>query len=300
VQYAKGKSQYLYGISDVIGGRPSVEVGCLIDPGGGGGGLDETWGADYNSGLWSALRTPSSYMSSKGATCNANAIGEALGIGTSGTTSGNRPGTYQVGFKNVYLTTNNCPFEPWIIPAGDNSSYGVGVTFSNWGSGGGTLSTEATGIDPHATYVVGSAALYKTSQDVPLRGWYVPFTQIGPTSCGGCNIETTAYSYKSTNDSTSFSGVTVVGTEPKIVGWYSASGQTHGFVLTITASGPSWSSAIDAPSSNNYTVISGINSAGDICGWYKDSNGKTHGFVGLVEAVQGNQKPHHSTIGSRT
>ncbi|HLY02798.1 MAG TPA: hypothetical protein VKR56_09945 [Candidatus Cybelea sp.] len=289
LQYPRAKSQYLNGISNQ-GTGTGIEVGCLIDLGNAGGGLDETWGAAVNNGLWSAFRTPSS-----GTGCNANQIGEAFGIGTVASTNIG----YQVGFKNNLITANNCPFVPWIVEIGDDLSWGVDVTFST--SGVTPVSVEATGIDSGANFVVGSATVSTKTTSAGLRGWYGTLADVTPKTTGqAANYETTAWSYKNTGDPTSFTGVRVAGTEPKIVGWYTAGTGTHGFVLTITASGHTWSDPLDAPGSDEYTVISGTDSNGDICGWYKDSGGTIHGFAAMLAAIGEHRKHHHGTAGPRT
>ena len=70
----------------------------------------------------------------------------------------------------------------------------------------------------------------------------------------------------------------------RVVGSYIDKNGTHGFILTAPGD-PSreiWQS-VDEPKANGITVIMGMNNHHDISGWYVDSAGKTHGFVGLAK-----------------
>jgi len=70
--------------------------------------------------------------------------------------------------------------------------------------------------------------------------------------------------------------------QDQVVGEYQdGSGAVHGFILTNPTSGQQtrvWQS-VDEPDSANMTVITGINNHDQICGWYADSAGNTHGFL---------------------
>lgn len=79
-----------------------------------------------------------------------------------------------------------------------------------------------------------------------------------------------------------------------VVGDYvDGSGATHGFFVFNPAN-PSPVS-IDYPGSGSgskpYTIINSINTDWAIAGWYKDSTGKTHGFVGICDKPDG-KCPH--------
>jgi hypothetical protein len=70
--------------------------------------------------------------------------------------------------------------------------------------------------------------------------------------------------------------------QDQVVGSYiGLHGRTHGFILTNPtkpAEEQVWQK-VDEPNADGVTVITGINNHDAICGWYKDSSGKVHGFV---------------------
>ena len=102
-----------------------------------------------------------------------------------------------------------------------------------------------------------------------------------------------------------FTGIAVVNGVTKIVGWYTLPSTgggsiTHGLLATPLQTVGKYSvSTIDV--GTGLTMINGINSLGDICGWYTDSNGKYHGFVWLGKAatVLRERHRHHSVKNRR-
>jgi hypothetical protein len=122
-------------------------------------------------------------------------------------------------------------------------------------------------------------------------GWYLPNTTSNePPLLRCCGKTSEAYA-------TSFNGIaTIAGSDViEIVGSYTTGGKTHGLIYKPSESGSSAWTTVDEPEAHNnaYTVISGINVNGDICGWYKDSSGNIDGFVGIAAAMVGNHRRRH-------
>lgn len=113
----------------------------------------------------------------------------------------------------------------------------------------------------------------------PSQGWTKEI-------CKGCPPKTTKiYYWNFNNDTKNSTQMLGVNDSDVVVGTYQDSGgNSHGFIVTNVFPPylyPVWQS-IDEPSGNGTsTVVSGIDSSGDICGWYTGSDGQTHGFVGI-------------------
>jgi hypothetical protein len=75
--------------------------------------------------------------------------------------------------------------------------------------------------------------------------------------------------------------------QDQIVGYYKDSnGKKHGFILTGPTNSPNeqvWQT-IDDPKAASGTVVTGVNDADDICGYYVDADGVQHGFVAIPGA----------------
>lgn len=69
-----------------------------------------------------------------------------------------------------------------------------------------------------------------------------------------------------------------------IVGSYTDSKGTHGFILVNPLTSQSYQE-IDEPNSNNYTVIEGVNDHHDMVGYFVDGSGNTNGFVATYKGA---------------
>jgi len=282
VDYPDAEWQYLYGISDrATSSKATAEVGCLVYFGGSSGDTDGSWGVVNNGGLWSVItKHPNSNSCHYNGNKGRDAVGELLGVDSA---TGEA-----VGYYNQYNSSTkgaSCLLAPWLDNEGDNTKKItlVGTSVSQWSD------IEATGItSQNATStptIVGTATTQAITSGIKRQvGWYVTYT--------GSNSPT-VLTYPGSK-STAVMGTAWIGSKPAIVGWYvDGSKATHGFVYDGPAT-TQWTK-IDEPNAAGYTVVSGINSEGDICGWYVDAGGVYKGFVG--KWLGGNRQVKHRTSG---
>jgi hypothetical protein len=91
---------------------------------------------------------------------------------------------------------------------------------------------------------------------------------------------TTAYAI---NDGSVTGGVAT----REVVGSYTSGGVTHGFLVPVSRTaanvcqGGTSFEKFDEPNANNLTVVRGVNTAGDIVGYYNDNSNNVHGFVAI-------------------
>jgi hypothetical protein len=282
-------SQYLSAISNRLlaanGVNSTIEVGCVnnfIN----GPHLPATVGAVDNGGLvipglWNTLVKANGNGNNK---CIGGAVDSFLSIDNFNNT---------VGFSNDNNesgTSKPCDVQARSDIPGDNQS-AITVSFKAKSPCTKTSSAKytaivASGLSSDEKWIVGFAKAPSGT-----FGWYAPY------SIHSSTITATLLCYgQSKSDPTAFTGVRDNGGSPVIVGWYvagtSSSAKTHGLVLTSpTASTPVWKT-VDAQWTQGYSVISGTNDNGDICGWYKGTGGYYHGFVGLVAgAPRGTKLP---------
>jgi hypothetical protein len=274
--------QYMYAISDRIGsgsGIPpaTIKVGCINAFAGGGSGEENgVWALLDNNELWS--------VHDKGGASGCDnkpdffGTGELLGYDNTNTTVKTAVGFYTDSNKK-------CHFIAAEVQAGSNWQKlifnFVTTTFS-------PFNVMATGITGSSTSsgsgdIVG--ILTTTSPTAAQEGWYLP--------AGG---EAEPYSYTGSS-ATAFTGIAKIGASLDIVGWYTLPGtgtktaSTHG--LLATPVGKTFTVApINVPGASS-TVVNGINAKGDICGWYTDTKGIYHGFVGLGVAALLKRHHHH-------
>jgi probable HAF family extracellular repeat protein len=126
----------------------------------------------------------------------------------------------------------------------------------------GAVSPVASGINNLAG-IVGSATFSNGSSDT-VEGWYLANGRYYVFFYPG-SIDTQALGVNQSGD--------VVGT------YEDADLTTHGFLLSNPQSKHLKWQTIDAPKSRGLTVVNGISDDGAICGWFKGSDGKLHGFV---------------------
>jgi probable HAF family extracellular repeat protein len=131
---------------------------------------------------------------------------------------------------------------------------------------------QVPGADPNTTQ---ATAVNEKGQTVGTAGFSgVPL---------GWYYDDTSYSTKLSMPGSTGTYPMGINWEGQVVGYYTDYQQnTHGFLLLNPGAPPSeqtWET-IDEPNASNYTVVSHINTHRYITGWYKDSNGHLHGFVG--------------------
>lgn len=280
VQFPDAPSgQYMYAISYRLGSGsttppPTIEVGCINAFAGGGSGEENgVWALFDNSGLWS--------VHDKGGASGCDNKPDFFGTGELlGNDNTNTAVKTAVGFYND--SHKSCRFIAAEVQAGSNwekltinfatlSPFNVmatGITGSSTSSGSGNIVGILTTASPTATQ----------------EGWYM--------ASGG-----TAEPYSYTGSSaTAFTGIAKIGASFDIVGWYTLPGTgtkpatMHGLVATPV--GTTFTvTPINVPGASS-TVVNGINTKGDICGWYTDASGTYHGFVG-IGVVAALKKLHH-------
>jgi len=126
----------------------------------------------------------------------------------------------------------------------------------------GAVNPVAAGIN-NLGGIVGSATFSNGSNDI-VEAWYLS------------NGRYYVFSYPGSTNTQAL-GVNQSG---KLVGTYEdANHTTHGFLLSNPQAKHLKWQTIDAPKSRGLTVVNGISDADAICGWYKGSDGKLHGFV---------------------
>jgi hypothetical protein len=258
---------YIRSVSTTVT-SPIIDAGYAYNPGGlqGSGYGTETgvWGVANNEGLWSVQKL---HGGERGTLCidtvlnGINHLGYAVGAYADTNISCRLMAFYdQPGEGNFPLSPVSAPFI-----------------------------SEATGINDSCDVV---GWLQVSASRTKEEGFYGAPQQ-------GCATGKMAYTYtapltyQSTGESTQPLGINS-SNPPQIVGSFTVgtgkNAVTHGFVLTIAASGSqSWQS-IDDPKAQNLTMVSGINDNGVICGWYNDSSGKLHGFVASPVSIHTNRR----------
>jgi hypothetical protein len=238
----------------------AVSAGYVVDPNGHKGNLPGYWAVINNAGLWTLIQN----HTFAGSGCHLQEIYgidteyDAVGFYGKATTSGkctpNKPSTY------TQIATEIQP----------------GETFIDFTGAPGT-NPVATGIyevSTSAIWIVGSSVYVVSGSASGSEGWVSEYEQTGEV------YVTLHYPPASKMLSTQIYGVNASG---EGVGTYEdSSGNWHGFTVSGLFSGSyAWSKPIDQGDSTD-TVVSGIDNAGDICGWYHGGDGKIHGFVGLL------------------
>ena len=244
--YPNASSTYMASISVPPNSGSTLQAGYAITP----GDLQGTWGVTNSNGLWTLIRRH-------------RGEGKCHMMELFGTNSSN---DYAVGFY-WYDDTGTCSKHTQYV-----TELRPGELFHDFTISG--ANPVAAGVNKYG-WLAGST---DNSGSGPSQGW----TKM---VCQGCRKGTQAkyWNYNNYgNSSTQFLGLNDAAV---VVGTYQdASGNWHGLIATnlLSISGqPTWQS-IDEPSGNQTnTVISGIDNLGDICGWYTDSYGVTHGFVGI-------------------
>jgi hypothetical protein len=255
---------------------PTIEVGCINTFGGASGDQNGVWANVDNNGLWSQHDKPGESTG-----CDNKPIFDS----SSALLGYDRTNTQTMTAVGFYTNDNNsCHFRVWKVKAGGSYStvpvhfpttlfsptniMASGITGTN-GSAGGEIVGTATGT-------VGAAPVQ--------LGWLMAsaYSSGTPVATYQCSPST----------ATAFTGIALVGVTLEIVGWCTQGSTTHGLVATRTGSGFS-AYTIDEPNAQGLTVINGINSRGDICGWYTDKNGNYHGFVGLGIVADLKTRQHH-------
>ncbi len=262
--YPFAQSQYLYGVSN-NSGTQNTRIGCLVNAGNFNGGLDWTAGLSQYAGIWNFT---SQTVEGKG--CTPESVAGLFAVDNAGVA---------VGYFN--LESDGCAVKPWQDQPGDNHKK-INVSITGLGT---NANAEATGISSSGGYMVGTATISGRSE-----GWYTPTNTASSYSANPVTYE---------GNPTVFTGIATVSSRPKIVGWYTKSSKTHGLVGSVSGSTYSWTS-LDEPNANTLTVISGTNDNGDICGWYDDSSGKRHGFVGLAISTGARRNAHQNRVRPRT
>jgi hypothetical protein len=252
---------YMAGISSTGNGSPVIQVGYVeAGPDVQGELGPGVWGVVDNQGLWSAIPKPGT-----GCKTTSKNVVEVLAF------DGNQTA---VGFHSN-ASCINVPFE---IINGDTTSQ---TRFNGlpW-----TTNTEATGIDA-TDDIVGTTQ--GSSTKAALGGWYLKSTtSTTPQLLHCCNKATGTHA-------TSFTGIATIQSVNWISGWYTDNKGTHGLLYNTGGTGNSAWTTIDEPNASNYTIVNGINKKGDICGWYKDASGKTHGFIAIQGSPAYVRERHH-------
>ena len=248
--YPNAPSTYMASINLPPHSSSTIQAGYVITP----GDLQGYWGVLNNKGLWSLIRRHRGEGK-----CH---MMELFGINSS---------YFEVGF----YWYDNSP------PSGNCSSHTQYVTEAR--PGGAFHDFTVVGANPTAAGVNKSgwlAGSTDNSGNGPSQGW----TKM---VCKGCNKGTEVKYWNYDNDPSSSTQLLGMNDSSVVVGTYQdGSGNWHGLIATNLLSisqQPTWQS-IDEPNGNQTnTVISGIDNLGDICGWYTDAYGVTHGFVGIYQ-----------------
>jgi len=243
---------------------PIIDAGYAYNPGGGQGSGHGSeigvWGVASNQGLWSIQKLHEAEASEHCVVSQLNGVnhlGYAIGAFLATTPEG--CGQLKAFYEQPGEGSSN------INPTTGDSFISVG-----------------TGINSNCSIV---GWLQPTSSSGGYEGFY------GIPSGNKCALGGMSYhyidalSYNNLRYSTQILALNSLN-PPQMVGSYTTgSGKnavTHGFVLVIQSSGSTTWQSIDEPNANGVTVISGINDNGQICGWYNDSSGNLHGFVGVA------------------
>lgn len=253
---------YISSIATTVTYTQPIAAGYTYNPGGtpgsGGGSEAGVWAIADNQGLWTMLR-PHTGQHPQG--CRTQQL---LGINASG---------YSVGEYGD--PTNSC-----LPQAFEELPGATGINLSPTSPA--SYLSVATGIND-GNDVVGW--LQATRSNASTKGWYAV-----PDGSGSCKSKPYCYAvltYKNTGDSTQLLNLNKTSVA---VGSYTVGSVTHGLIVTSPLSNPVWQS-VDESNAKGITVVSGINDSGDICGWYNDSNGNFHGFVGTPSGSAKLHKP---------
>lgn len=127
----------------------------------------------------------------------------------------------------------------------------------------------AVSATANAVSLSGNVAGSETRKDGTTVGWILR---------AGAAYTEFAYPRSKT---TLVNGLSDAFSDNQVVGSYADRRGMHGFILSYPFSPSSriWQS-VDEPKAKGVTVITGMNNHHEISGWYVDSTGKTHGFVG--------------------
>jgi hypothetical protein len=246
-----------------------VTAGYVIDPNAHNGNLPGDWAVVNNAGLWTLIQN----HPKAGANCH---VQEIFGIDP------------QYDAVGLYGKSTQTP--PDHCTASEPSTYTqfateieAGETFKDFSG--------VVGSNPVAT------GIYETGTGNSSVAWVVGSTDYPGSGSTGGNSE--GWVKESGNNpvvyatyppkgslSTLSTQFFAVNSQGVAVGTYEDSKQNwHGFtvsgIFSGNASSYAWSSAIDQGDKTD-TVVTGIDNAGDICGWDHASDGKIHGFVGLL------------------
>ena len=241
--YPNAQSTYLTSITSLPYPAGTVEAGYVITP----DDLQGTWGVIDNNGIWTLLTHPHEGKCRMTELLGINANLDAVGFYwyDDSAPSGNHCSRY-----TQYATR--------VVP---------GERFGDYHRLEGTYPS-ADGIN-NSGWVVGST---NTSGSGASRGW--------------TTAKDLSYKYWNyNNDSKRSTQMWGLNDSGVVVGTYKdVSGNWHGFIASNLFSNPNdpvWQS-IDEPDGNGTnTVVSGIDSSGDICGWYTGTDGVVHGFVAI-------------------
>jgi hypothetical protein len=248
--YPNAPSTYMASIYVANGSSSSVQSGFVIAP----GDLQGYWGVLNNKGLWTLIRRHRGEGH-----CH---MMELFGINSS---------YWSVGF----YWYDDSP------PSGFCSKHTQYVTEARPGEAFHDFTV--LGKNPTGTGVTKTGGLVGSTDNSgsgASQGW-------SKMVCKGCTKGTEVKYWNYNNNSNSSTQLLGVNNSNVAVGTYQdGSGNWHGLIATNLFSvslQPVWQS-IDEPNGNGTnTVISGIDSSGDICGWYTGSDGLTHGFVGIYQ-----------------
>jgi hypothetical protein len=228
----------------------TFEAGWVVNPGGFGKKATYTLGLVNYEGLWTVLHQfgPEGSVTTS-SDCR---LMELQGINDSNEAVG-------------YYETNNtsppgCGEQAIKVLSGEN--------VSNIQTGSLLSSSIATGVDDAGNIV----------------GWGVKLGSSPTTAVGWYKPKSSPLVAISVDNSTFTRVLGISGNGVTIVGSYSVSGKTYGFVCEVSPSSPCSSSAdveagITACTSYCYTVVSGINDDNDICGYYVPAHATQQGFV---------------------
>lgn len=270
--------QYMYAISNesatIAGGAkllgspttpPTIEVGCINAFGGGGGDENGVWANVDNNGLWSQHGK----LGEEQGCGNHTAAGALLGFDKT-----NSQTMTAVGFYTNSTGSNNCHFRVWKTKAGGGSAT-IPVSFPSNFTPTDIIATGITGTNGSmGGEIVGTATGLNTSDVSVQVGWLM-------ANAYGSSSPVTTYQCPSSN-ATAFTSMAKIAASDtlEIVGWCTQGSTTHGLVAVYAGSAFT-TETIDEPNAHGLTVINGVNTKGDICGWYTDQNGNYHGFVGF-------------------
>jgi hypothetical protein len=281
INYPYAQWQYMYGIRN--SSNPlTVEVGCVVYP----GAMRGTWAVVDNQNLWTIIR-PTPDEKACGKTTVTSGSGYNLGDAIAELTGIDSENNLAYGYYSRSITSKTCDLRTMMDTPGNHPA-----TLKLAGSASGWTDYEVSGVSNTSVPLLVGAETTSVTANRTGMGWYAcsqtSYEAIGLSHFKSQLMAATGVAWPST-------ATCPIGAN--VVGWYvdPTNDKTHGFLLTIT-SGKSgitqtWTK-LDEPNASGYTVISGINDSGDICGWYKNSSGGYDGFVGIVQS--GLRRKHQS------